>query len=201
MSLTGFEPIFSPLWVVHSTLELQAPKIFVMNKWKKFIFLFFLKKRGIKILLLRNIKDIAFNAIYGPKIERFAVTYFENKLKKHGKYFKKNLTFLNKEVDANLLAKKKIFYFRNYFSNCTFPYNYLVTTSSQLVNHLHELLAFEQKAKKPLFPFAANYLSDRDGRFVQSPSTNSPQLCWFAITSDSPFICPSCRTQSVKKTF
>ena len=35
------------------------------------------KKTGIKILLFGKIKDIAFNAIYGPKIERFAVMYFE----------------------------------------------------------------------------------------------------------------------------
>ena len=71
---------------------------------------------------------------------------------------------------------KKTLLYKIYFSNCTFPYNYLVTTSSQSVNHLRELLIFKQKAEKPHTPLAASHLSDRDGRFVQSPSTYSPQL-------------------------
>ena len=39
---------------------------------------------------------------------------------------------------------KKTLLYKIYFSNCTFPYNYLVTTSSQSVSYPHELLILQQ---------------------------------------------------------
>lgn len=97
---------------------------------------------------------------------------------------------------------KQTFYLKIPFSNCTFPYSYLVTTSSQLVIPWRKLLIYKfWKHYKPLFPLEDNHLSDRDGRFVQSSSTNSPQLCWFAITGDSHFMFSSCRKQFVLETF
>jgi hypothetical protein len=69
----------------------------------------------------------------------------------------------------------------------TFPYNYLVTTSSQLWTYRRRSTRCEEKLSQTFDALKASPLSGRDGRFVQNSRTCSPQLGWFAITGNSIF--------------